>query len=230
MYIDEIKGFTKNDKELGTLTHVIRIYSQHIVIKFGMLIMKSGKRETMERIELQNQTSIRTQEKKGKLQEFENIGNGRHEKKTDRQFVSVKEWERGFASNKDSVDASIRGHENYIKKRKEGLITAGTTSTDNIKTNKPTINEKQKWDEKQLYGYFKQQICEISHEKTWTWLRKGNLNSESESLLTAAENAIRTNYIKAKIENMQQNSKCRFCGDRNEITNVNHILEFSRLA
>ena len=36
---------------------------------------------------------------------------------------------------------------------------------------------------------------------------KGNFNQETESLLIAAQNnAIRTNYIKAKINNTQENS------------------------
>ena len=47
------------------------------------------------------------------------------------------------------------------------------------------------------------------------WLRKGNLKRETESLLIAAQNnTIRTNHIKARIDKMQQNSKCRLCGDR----------------
>ena len=50
------------------------------------------------------------------------------------------------------------------------------------------------WKEKQLHGYFMGQTDEISHEKTLTWLRKRNLNRETESLLRAAQNnAIRTN-------------------------------------
>ena len=32
---------------------------------------------------------------------------------------------------------------------------------------------------------------------------------------------MKTNYINAKIDNMQKNSKCRLCGDRDET--VNHI-------
>ena len=70
----------------------------------------------------------------------------------------------------------------------------------------------------------------ISHQKTWTWLRKGNLKRETESLLTAAQdNAIRTNPIKARIDETQQNSKCRLCGDRDET--INHIIsECSKLA
>ena len=54
---------------------------------------------------------------------------------------------------------------------------------------------KQKWEEKQLYGHFKRQIGEVTHEKTWTCLRKGNLKREIESLIIAAQNnAIRTKY------------------------------------
>ena len=93
-----------------------------------------------------------------------------------------------------------------------------------------TTTRKQKWEEKQLYGCFKRLINNISHQKTWTWLRKGNLKRETESLLIAAQgNAIRTNHIKARIDKTQQNSKCRLCGDRDET--INHIIsECSKLA
>ena len=39
---------------------------------------------------------------------------------------------------------------------------------------KITITRKQRWEEKQLYGYFKQQTNEIVHEKNKVWLWKGN--------------------------------------------------------
>ena len=45
----------------------------------------------------------------------------------------------------------------------------------------------------------KRLINNISHEKTWTWLRKGNFKRETESLQIAAQNnAVRTNHIKAR--------------------------------
>ena len=73
-------------------------------------------------------------------------------------------------------------------------------------------------------------MSNISHEKTWTWRRKGNLNRETESLLIAAQNnAIRTNYIKARVDKSQQNSKCGLCDDRKETTN-RMISEYSKLA
>ena len=83
---------------------------------------------------------------------------------------------------------------------------------------------KQKWEEKQLYGRFKRLISIISHEKTWTWQKKkGNFKIETESFLIAAQdNAERSNHTKARIYKMQQNSKCRLCGDRD--TNINHII------
>ena len=83
---------------------------------------------------------------------------------------------------------------------------------------------------KKPYGQFNRLINTLSHEKTWTWLRKGNLKRKMESLLIAAQdNAIRTNHIKARKDKTQQNSKCRLCSDRDEM--INHIMsECSKLA
>ena len=36
MYMDDIKLFTKNEKELETLIHAVRIYSQDIGMKSGI--------------------------------------------------------------------------------------------------------------------------------------------------------------------------------------------------
>ena len=58
---------------------------------------------------------------------------------------------------------------------------------------------------------------------TCIWLRKENVKKEIETLLIAVRNnVIRTNYIKAKIDKMQQNSKCRLRGDKDE--KLNHII------
>ena len=47
--------------------------------------------------------------------------------------------------------------------------------------------------------------------------------------MTAKNNVIRTNHIKARIDKTQQNSKCKLCGDRDEA--INHIIsEYSKLA
>ena len=148
----------------------------------------------------------------------------------DRLYVSRKEGGRGLASIEDSVDACIQRLEDYIEKHERGLITAIRNDMDNTIDDRMTTTRKQKWEEKQYYGHFKRLINNISHQKTWNWLRKGNLKRQTESFLIAAQdNAIRTNHIKARIDKAQQNSKCRLCGDRDET--INHIIsECSKLA
>ena len=128
------------------------------------------------------------------------------------------------ASIEDTVDASIQWLEDDVEKRERGLITAIRNDTDN------TTDERMTTTRKQLYGRFRRLVNNISHQETWTWLRKGNLKRETESLLIAApNNAIRFNHIKARIDKTQQNSKCRLCGDRDET--INHIIsESSKLA
>ena len=59
--------------------------------------------------------------------------------------------------------------------------------------------------------------AKISKEKMWTFLQKGNLMKEIESLRIATQtNVIKTNYIKTRNYNTQQNRKCTLCGDKHE--------------
>ena len=47
-------------------------------------------------------------------------------------------------------------------------------------------------------------LSEMSYKKTWTWLRKGNLKKENESLLISAQSkTIMICYVKAKIDKTQ---------------------------
>ena len=65
----------------------------------------------------------------------------------DRLYVSRKDGRKGLASIVDSVDASIRGLEDYTKKSKERLISATRNTADNIMIIR-TKTRKQKWEEK----------------------------------------------------------------------------------
>ena len=65
MYMDDIKLFAKNEKELETLIHAVRIYSQDRGMEFGiekraMLVLKSCKRHMSDGMELPNHDRIRT--------------------------------------------------------------------------------------------------------------------------------------------------------------------------
>ena len=309
MYMDDIKLFAKNEKELETLIHAVRIYSQDIGMEFGIekcaMLMKSGKRHMTDGMELPNHDRIRTLEenetykylgilqsdtiKQVQMKDLIRIEYLRRRRKlletkfssrnlikgintwavplvrysgpflkwtqqelkqmdqrtrklmtmhkalhpaddVDRLYVSRKYGGRGLASIEDSVDTSIQRLKDYIQKHKGGFIKATRNETENTMNKRMTKTRKQKWEGKQLYWWFKRLINNISHDKTWTWLRKGNFKRETESLLIAAkDSAIRTNHIKARIDNTQQNCKCRLCGDRDET--INHIIsECSKLA
>ena len=97
----------------------------------------------------------------------------------DRLYGPRKQGGRGFASIEDSVDTSIQRFEDNIEKSERGLITAIRNITDNTIDNRATKTRKQKWEGKQLHGRFKRLIKNISHEKTWTWIRKGNFKRET---------------------------------------------------
>ena len=78
------------------------------------------------------------------------------------------------------------------------------------------------WSGKQLHVQFKREkedLCGVS----WNRIRTGELKKETEGLIFAAQDqALRTNAIKAKIENQNVSSKCRMCGSHDET--VQHIL------
>ena len=58
---------------------------------------------------------------------------------------------------------------------------------------------------------------------SWEWIRTGELKKETEGLIFAAQDqALRTNAVKARIENQNVSSKCRMCGSHDET--VQHIL------
>ena len=73
----------------------------------------------------------------------------------------------------------------------------------NITDNSSTITRKQKREKSKCVVI----SSKISHEKTWTWPRKRNFKRETEyHLITVQNNAIRTNYVKARIDKTQHNN------------------------
>ena len=132
-----------------------------------------------------------------------------------------------LASIEDSVNASIQRLEDNIEKRGGRLITATRNNTDITKNNRTEITRKQKEDEIQVYRHFKRLTSDISHEKMWMLLWKGNFKKNTESLqIEAQNNVIMTNYIKARFDKTRQNS--RLCVDRDET--INHKGAWSKLA
>ena len=61
----------------------------------------------------------------------------------DRLYASRKEGGRRLANIEDSVDASIKGLEDYVEKHEGRLITAIRNDTDKTMANRMTITRKQ---------------------------------------------------------------------------------------
>ena len=82
MYMDDIKQFAKNEKELETLILAVRIYSKNIGMEYGIekcivLIMKSGKLHMTEGIE-QSKWNQNAQRKRNQ-QILRNTWSGHHQ-------------------------------------------------------------------------------------------------------------------------------------------------------
>ena len=149
----------------------------------------------------------------------------------DRLYVSRKEGSRELASNEDSVGASIQRLGDYIQKPGGRLITATRSNTDNTWTNKTTITRKQKWEEKQFVVRFKRLISNISRNKTWTWLRKGNRKRETESLLIAAQNnAIKTNRQENYSDTLTKRQESRWLYTRHYIRQTECVKKRSGMS
>ena len=109
----------------------------------------------------------------------------------DIDYVSWKERRKALACIEYCVDASIQGQEDCFKKSKKRSITTANISISNINTERKTAKgRKQKWEEKQLYGYFNGQTREITYKNRWTWQRTGIHKRETEFLLIASQNNV----------------------------------------
>ena len=73
-------------------------------------------------------------------------------------------------------------------------------------------------------------MAEIRDDATWAWLRKVDLKKETEGMNTATQDqTLRTNSIKAKVENQNLSPLCRVCSEKDE--SMGHLVgECSKLA
>ena len=75
-----------------------------------------------------------------------------------------------------------------------------------------------------MYGQFDREMPEeIDKYLSWKWLVQSDVKVQTEARICAAqEQALRTNYIKNKIDKILENPLCRMCGERGET--MQHII------
>ena len=78
------------------------------------------------------------------------------------------------------------------------------------------------WKRKVLHGKFPESIKDVGSEETWLWLKTGWVKKNTEAIVTAAQDqALRTNWIKARIDGQDVSPLCRVCHEADE--SVMHI-------
>ena len=111
-------------------------------------------------------------------------------------------------------------------------IVDAASSVDKTEYKRNKINAgEQRWKNKKMYGQFCRDVTtKTDKDKRWVWLKKSDLKPETEALICVAqEQALRTNYIKHKIDHTREDDKCRMCGQKGET--VWHITsECEKLA
>ena len=146
-----------------------------------------------------------------------------------RLYLPRREGGRGLISVEDAINIEERNINVYISQSQERLLKAAweRKNVDEIETPKEykeRIKRKriEDWSGKQLHGQFKRETEDLSGVSC-NWIRTSELKKETGGLIFAAQDqALRTNAIKARIENQNVSSKCRMCGSHDET--VQHIL------
>ena len=95
------------------------------------------------------------------------------------------------------------------------------------KEDKQNDEEKRKttWTAKIMHGQYARNLVETGAdvEETWSWLHQQDLKKETEGLIIAAQDqALRTNYIKFRIDKTATSPMCRLCHNKSET--IDHVL------
>ena len=138
-------------------------------------------------------------------------------------------------SIEDCVELAIKGLEVYVHRSEERFIQPTTgDKIDGLEAASVLKRPKKEkrledWEKKVLHGQYLRQT-KVRSDQCWAWLLNGDLKRETESLIVTAQNqSIRTNLVKAKIDKSQGDSLCRMCRKVDE--SIDHIASgCSKLA
>ena len=143
----------------------------------------------------------------------------------DRLYLPRQAGGRGLLQIRQTVEEEKRALNDYIKNSTEHVLKA-FSDEELLKVNeskseyhkKELKNCQEQWQSKPLHGQYLQDIKDKTDNYiTWSWLKNGEIKKETESFLIAAQDqALRTNAIKAKIDKVTEDSKCRLCKEKDE--------------
>ena len=163
--------------------------------------------------------------------------NGAHhpQEDVDRLYVSREKGGRGLQSIEEVITREENALTTYFKEgtkpmisrlatlmTKEGILKGDIIDKEKDKMHKESIRL-DKWTAKVMHGQYRRQIITIADPYSWEWLKQQDLKKETESLIIAAQDqAVRTNYIKHRVDKTTASPLCRLCRSSSET--IDHIL------
>ena len=154
----------------------------------------------------------------------------------DRLYVNRKRGGRGLQSIEEVVRREENAMTSYFSKTTDPELVALRPHIQREKLLKGEVinklddklrdegDHRTQWANKVMHGQFVRNLEEVADgANTWNWLHQQDLKKETEGLIIAAQDqALRTNYVKHKIDKDPVSPLCRLCKDKNET--VDHIL------
>ena len=154
----------------------------------------------------------------------------------DRLYVSRKQGGRGLQSLEEIVRREENALKTFIEKATdpelaslkpfmegEGILK-GEVIDKLTDKQRDEADRKNSWERKVMHGQYTRELPEYTDTTaTWNWLHQQDLKKETEGLLIAAQDqALRTNYIKHKIDKDPSSPLCRVCHAKSET--IDHII------
>lgn len=222
-YFRRVRKVLKTKLNSGNITKAINTWAVAL-FRYGSGVIKWNKQE-LEAIDRKTRKLLNTYK-------------GVHPRAdVDRLYVARREGGRGLMGVEEVVRYEEHSLTKYAENNPDGIMQ---TVVEYMKeTSEESISEfkaRQKktrldgWQNKIMHGQHVRQTKDQASEDTWMWLTRGSLKRETESLIVAAQDqALATNYRKAKIEKSRQSALCRMCKSKDET--VSHIVsECTKMA
>jgi hypothetical protein len=155
----------------------------------------------------------------------------------DRLYVSRSLGGRGLHSIEEVVSREINALTTFVKRSKDTeiirlkdhfvkeKILLGEEIDKEEDRSKHEEKRRDAWTSKVMHGQYPRQMLAVADtDSSWDWLNQQDLKKETEGLLIAAQDqALRTNYVKHRIDKTPGSSPlCRLC--RAHYETIDHIL------
>ena len=136
-----------------------------------------------------------------------------------------------FDSTDEDKEEEVESEEELEKREGKEGCAPKTLEVRKVREIKQSMKQKIKeeriknWRNKRLHGQIANEAIKdtINQNSSWAWLTHAGLKTETEALITACQDqAIATNYVKAKIMKTGNDPKCRLCRSFSET--IHHIV------